>query len=75
MAIGALLRLTLASRGSVPSESNLVGTWQVGLPHRQKMVFDFQRNHTYTLAMTGQAGALQGTGMLDGNILTTMVKS
>src|ERR1035438_1245991 len=73
-AIGALLCLILAGCGFVPTESKLLGAWQVDLPPPQKMVFDFQRDHTYTMSITGQAGAMQGTWRLDGNILTTTMR-
>jgi hypothetical protein len=74
-ASGTLLCLMLVGCGFIPSESKLVGTWQVDLPPPQKMVFDFRKDHSYTMAITGQAGAMQGTWRLDGNLLTTTMGS
>jgi hypothetical protein len=69
--VGTLFCLVLAGCGFVPSESKLVGTWQVDLPPRQKLVYTFQTNHTYTMAISGQTGVVQGTWKLSGSMLTT----
>ena len=72
---GTLLCLLLGGCGFVATENKLVGTWQVGLPPPQKVVYVFQKDHTYAMMITGQAGAMQGTWRLDGNILTMTLGS
>jgi hypothetical protein len=59
----------------VPTESKLLGTWQADLPPPQKVIYAFQKDHTYTITITGQAGAVQGTWRLDGSMLTTTLGS
>jgi hypothetical protein len=72
---GMLVCLLLAGCGFVATENKLAGTWQVDLPPPQKIVYVFQKDHTYTMMITGQAGAMQGTWRLDGNILTMTLGS
>jgi len=67
----ALLGLLLVGGcGFVATESKLVGIWQVDLPVPQKIVYVFQKDHTYTMSLGGKTGAMQGTWKLDGNLLT-----
>jgi len=73
--IGTMVGLLLCGCGFVPTESKLLGTWQADLPPPQKMIYVFQKDHTYTMTITGQAGAVQGTWRLDGNMLTTTMGS
>src|SRR5678809_1070520 len=67
--------LLLAGCGFVATESKLVGIWQVDLPVPQKIVYVFQKDHTYTMSITGKTGAMQGTWKLDGNLLTMTMGS
>ncbi len=69
------LCLLLASCGFVPSEQKLIGTWQVDLPTPKKLVYDFRTNHTYSMRIAGEAGAMQGTWKLNANVLTMTMGS
>ncbi len=73
--LGILVCLLLGGCGFVPTESKLFGAWQVDLLARQKIIYTFKKNHTYTMTISSQAGTLQGTWKLDGNILTTSMGS
>ena len=60
----------LCGCGYVPTESKLVGSWQVVVPPPHKMVYTFQKDHTYTLTISPSPGAIQGKWKLEGNVLS-----
>ncbi len=73
--IGILLCLLLGGCGLVPTESKLLGSWQVDAPLPNALVYTFQKDHTYAMMVTGMAGEMGGTWRLDGNILVMTLKS
>ncbi|HWW00258.1 MAG TPA: hypothetical protein VNZ64_11225 [Candidatus Acidoferrum sp.] len=72
---GILLCLLLGGCGFVPTESKLAGTWQVDLRAPHKIVYVFQKDHTYSMTITDNAGAVQGKWKLEGNLLTMRMGS
>jgi hypothetical protein len=72
---GILVFLLIAGCGVAPTENKLIGTWQVELPPRQKIVYTFLKDHTYTMTISGQAGSLNGTWTLESGILKTTMGS
>ncbi len=59
----------------MPTESKLIGSWEVEAPPPKKLIYTFQKDHTYTMTVTGQAGAMQGTWRLGGNFLVMTLGS
>ena len=68
--VAPIVSFLLCGCGFVPTESKLAGSWQVELPPPHKMVYAFQKDHTYTLTITPRPGAIQGKWKLEGNVLT-----
>ncbi len=66
--LAMMLCVLLASCGYVPTESKLVGSWQVVMPAGapQTVIFAFQKDHTYSMTLRGVPGVAQGTWRLDG---------
>jgi hypothetical protein len=60
----------LSGCGFVPTESKLAGTWQVEMAPPNRIVYAFQKDHTYTLTIGAQPGAIQGKWRLEGDVLT-----
>ena len=60
----------LSGCGFVPSESKLAGAWQVDLQRPTKIVYVFQKDHTYAMTISAQSGAIHGKWKLEGNLLT-----
>ena len=61
--------------GFVPTESKLGGAWQVDLQRPTKIVYAFQKDHTYTMTISAQSGAIHGKWKLEGNLLTLTMGS
>jgi hypothetical protein len=70
-----VLCLLLVSCGFVPNEGKLVGAWQVDLPHTQKVIYDFRKDHTYFMTIRGHEGTSQGKWNLEGDVLTMTLTS
>ena len=56
------------SGGSV-IESKLIGSWAIDAPLPKTLVYTFQTNHTYTMALSGESGSAVGTWELYGEHL------
>ena len=72
---GPLLMVLLISCGLRPSESKLVGTWQLGENARQQTTYELRADHTYSIKVSAQSGSMDGKWRLEGNVLTTTVES
>ena len=59
----------------MPRESKLAGSWQVDLSRPTRIVYAFQKDHTYTLTLSAHSGAIHGNWKLDGNLLTLTMSS
>ena len=56
------------SGGSVV-ESKLIGSWALDAPSPKTFVYTFQTNHTYSMALSGESGAVVGPWELHGDRL------
>ena len=51
-----LLCFLLVGCGFVPSESKLVGTWQIDVLPARKVFYVFRQDHTYAVITPGRRG-------------------